>query len=141
MVLAEMIIQAGADVNIKYGDAFLIHHAVRTSNVDSLRSLCKGKVDVNMKTAEGLMPLQIAIDAVDFSADLIRMLLRAGADILHKVSFSSDSLPCHVISKENGHEILKILIEDGSCIVNYFYWHCGYEWQCTNIESGFNWEV
>ncbi|OZC12476.1 hypothetical protein X798_00107 [Onchocerca flexuosa] len=120
MALAELIVKAGADLNIVYEGVFMIHHAIYTSNLDAVQFLCRHKVDVNRRTAEGILPLQVAIDSENVNMDLIRILIRSGANISLKISNCYETLLHHIIDKENGGEILKICIENGNCDEDIF---------------------
>ncbi|KAL3998175.1 Ankyrin repeats (3 copies) family protein [Acanthocheilonema viteae] len=120
MALAELIVKAGADLNVLYKDVFMIHHAVYTSNLDAVQFLCRHGVDVNKRTTEGMLPLQIAVDFENINMDIIRILMRSGASILLQISNSYETLLHHIIGKENGDEILKVCIESGSCNENTF---------------------
>uniref|UniRef100_A0A0R3RQ97 ANK_REP_REGION domain-containing protein n=1 Tax=Elaeophora elaphi TaxID=1147741 RepID=A0A0R3RQ97_9BILA len=117
MALAELIVKAGADLNVLYKDVFIIHHAVCTCNLDAVQFLCRHGVNVNKRTTEGKLPLQIALDFANINMDLIRILIRFGANISLQISDSHETLLHHIISKENGDEILKICIGNGSCNV------------------------
>uniref|UniRef100_A0A8R1TK98 FYVE-type domain-containing protein n=1 Tax=Onchocerca volvulus TaxID=6282 RepID=A0A8R1TK98_ONCVO len=120
MALAELIVKAGADLNIVYEGVFMIHHAIYTSNLDAVQFLCRHRVDVNRRTAEGVLPLQVAVDSENVNMDLIRILIRSGANISLKISNCCETLLHHIIGKENGDEILKICIENGSCDEDVF---------------------
>ncbi|EJD74109.1 FYVE zinc finger family protein [Loa loa] len=115
MALAELIVKSGADLNVLYKGVFLVHHAVHTNNLEAVQFLCRHKVDVNKRTTEGMLPLQIAIDFENVNMDLIRILMRSGANISLKISDAHETLIHYIIGKENGDEILKVCIENDTC--------------------------
>ncbi|VIO96254.1 Uncharacterized protein BM_BM3530 [Brugia malayi] len=120
MALAELIAKAGTDLNILYKGVFMIHHAVYTSNLDAVQFLCRHKVDVNKRTAEGMLPLQIVIDSENINLDLIRILMRSAANISLKISGSHETLLHHIIGSENDSEILEVCIENNICNEDIF---------------------
>lgn len=61
-----------------------------------------------------MLPLQIAVDFENVNMDLIQILMRSGANISLKISDFCETLLHHIIGKENGDEILKVCIENGS---------------------------
>ncbi|KAM3720279.1 Rabankyrin-5 [Dirofilaria immitis] len=115
MALAELIVKAGADLNVVYKGVYMIHHAIYTNNLDAVQFLCRHRVDLDKRTSEGMLPLQVAVDSENINMDLIRILIRSGANISMKISNCSETLLHYVIGKENGDEILKIFIENGVC--------------------------
>uniref|UniRef100_A0A183DUT0 ANK_REP_REGION domain-containing protein n=1 Tax=Gongylonema pulchrum TaxID=637853 RepID=A0A183DUT0_9BILA len=101
MAIAEMIAAtAGADLDIKYAGTYLIHYAVKIGSLDAVRLLCEKRADVNKKTSEGLVPLQLAIDSEHFDARLVRLLVDAGASVSQKISNSNITLLQHLFLDE-----------------------------------------
>jgi ankyrin repeat protein len=77
--LAKMLIDAGADVNLK-GDSdwTALMFAAMRGDVESVKNLVDAKADVNSKTKDGETPLQRAT-ALEYK-EIITILKNAGAE-------------------------------------------------------------
>lgn len=76
--IAQLLINAGIDVNLQNGDGFTaLHCAVEIKNVKMVRLLLKSGADVHIRTFEGTAPIDFISSKVP---EVLTMLLAAGAD-------------------------------------------------------------
>lgn len=68
------------DVHKKYAGSSPLNHAIRSTNVNLVKSLLAAGADLNEKNDEGTTPLAQAIGYNRQSSEIARLLLEAGAD-------------------------------------------------------------
>ncbi|VDM28408.1 unnamed protein product [Toxocara canis] len=112
VILAESLVNKGADVNttLSDGDA-LVHSAVRTANLLALQFLCANKANVNLRNKEGLSALHLSILVHDFNGDVLRLILKSGADVSVKTSQGGATALHLAVEKNAGPEIVNIIAE------------------------------
>jgi len=118
----ELLIQAGADVNIRNDynimPLHILSEAYDKDHPEAIRiaeMLLKAGADINAKTQTGETPLYIAIKcSIDYghtdSLDLIKLLIASGADVNAKTEFDRTAMS---IAKDYP-EIVQLLVEAGA---------------------------
>ncbi|WP_083752043.1 ankyrin repeat domain-containing protein [Saccharothrix sp. ALI-22-I] len=91
----------------------LLLNAVRRDDLYEVRGLLRNGVDVNARGADGLTPLMIA--AGKGSADLVRLLIDAGADV-YTADSAAGATALHKAVQGGDLETVKLLVEAGAFV-------------------------
>ncbi|KAK3141007.1 hypothetical protein QOZ80_5AG0408850 [Eleusine coracana subsp. coracana] len=94
----EVLIQAGADPNIRAGGATPLHIAADSGNLDVIKCLLKAGVDPNASDDDGLKPIQIA--ALSNNREVVELLLPLTSPIPGVSNWSVDGIIEYTLSKE-----------------------------------------
>lgn len=91
----------------------LLLNAVRRDDVAEVRGLLRNGVDLNSRGSDGLTPLMIA--AGKGNADLVRLLIDAGADV-YTTDSAAGGTALHKAVQGGDLETVKVLVEAGAFI-------------------------
>lgn len=108
--IGEMLIEAGADVNVSSRNAqnvAPIHSAVAARSSRLVRKLIEAGADVNRKQQNAVTALHAA--AMHGDVEIVRLLLAAGAD---RNAASTDQKTAADYAREAGHEEVVKLLEE-----------------------------
>ena len=108
--IGEMLIDAGADVNVSSHNAqnvAPIHSAVAGRSARLVRKLIEAGADVNRKQERAVTALHAA--AMHGDLEIVRLLIQAGAD---RKAASSDQKTAVDYVREGGHEAVVKLLEE-----------------------------
>jgi ankyrin repeat protein len=117
--IVELLIAAGADVNVKDGQGGLtpLHTAIGNGNKEIVELLIANSADVNAKTESGWTPLHEAAGGAgarhkqphEQHKEIVQMLIAAGADVNAKTKHGT-----RVLDKANDREIAALLRKHGA---------------------------
>jgi uncharacterized protein len=106
------LIREGVDVNEPQVDgATALHWASQWNDVQSARQLIRAGGEVNVANRTNATPLQLA--AVNGSADMLSILLEAGANPNATVTFTQDT-PLMLAAKTGIPDAVEVLIDHGA---------------------------
>ena len=98
----ELLLKAGADVNLKARNTTVLHQAVRVSRASIVRQLLTAHADVNAVDEEGKTPLHLAAKLI--WATLRKILIDAGANV--NAIDNAGRQPLHCTSNMNFIQLL-----------------------------------
>ncbi len=105
-VLTEILLQSGADVNLKADSATPLLMAAMRNQYEIAKLLLKAGADVNAKGFRHKdTPLQVA--ATHGSEELVKLFLSHGADPFARSSLGQTALDC---AREGGHSNIVVLL-------------------------------
>ena len=89
----------------------MLHYAVRDNNINKVRTLLRGKTDVNARYRNGDPLLYYAV--MKGYIDIVKLLLEHGADANAHDRFINWG-PLHIAAQSGNIEIVKLLLEHGA---------------------------
>ena len=113
--MVETFIELGANPNVRaLDDSSPLHFAIENGNIDIAEILLKNKAIVDIcDERTGIAPIHLATNS---SVEMVKLLLRYGADPNVKCNFGMTPLHYFATSQTHDFEIGKLLIENGASI-------------------------